>query len=131
MAEDRIEVVREALDAIGRRDLQAILERVDEEIVLHPLLSVWPRTYEGHAGIRQWWEDVDELWESFRLDAEDFREEEDGSLVVRVRWRGRARGMPGEVDGPAVAVVRFRGDKPSSVDIHLDEKFAPNAAADP
>jgi ketosteroid isomerase-like protein len=128
VAEGNIEVVRQGLDAIGRRDLSAILEHVDADIELHPLLSVWPRTYRGREGIEQWWADVGELWEEFSLEAEGFRDAGEGTLVVRMRWRGRARGASAEVEGPAVAVVRFRGEKVVSVDIHLDEASALQAA---
>jgi ketosteroid isomerase-like protein len=130
VAEDNMEVVRQALEAIGRRDLPAILEHVDADIELHPLLSVWPRTYRGRNGIEQWWQDVGELWEDFNIETEGFRDLGEGTLLVRVRWRGRARGASTEVDGPAAAVVRFRGDKAASVDIYLDEAQALQAIAD-
>jgi ketosteroid isomerase-like protein len=130
VAEDSIQVVRQALDAVGRRDLPAVLEHVDADIELRPLLSVWPRTYRGREGIEQWWEDVGELWEEFRLETEGFRDVGGGTLVVRMRWRGQARGSSAEVEGPAAAVVRFQGDKVASVDIHLDEAHALNSIAD-
>jgi ketosteroid isomerase-like protein len=125
-----MEVVRQALEAIGRRDLSAILERVDAEVELHPLLSVWPQTYRGREGIEQWWRDVGELWEDFEVETEGFHEVGNETLVVRLHWRGRARGGATEVDGPAAAVVRFRGAKVAFVDIHLDEAHALRAIAD-
>jgi ketosteroid isomerase-like protein len=121
---DNIQVVRQALDALGRRDLPGLLEHVDADIELHPLLSVWPRTYSGRDGIEEWWRDVGELWEDFTLEPEAFRDFGDGNLLVRVRWRGRAKGATAELDGPAAAVVRFRTDKVTSVEIHLDEAQA-------
>ena len=119
-----MEVVRQALAAVGRRDLSAILERVDADVELHPVLSVWPRTYRGREGIEQWWRDVGELWEDFSVETEGFRDVGDETLVVRVRWRGRARGASTELGGPAAAVVRFRGAKAAFVEIHLDEAQA-------
>src|SRR5438067_9359287 len=124
MSAERIEVVRQVLDAVGRRDVQAILENVDADVELQPLLSVWRQTYRGHDGIEEWSRGVGELWESFSVEPEDFRDIGEGSLVVRLRWRGRAKGVSTELDGPGAAVVRFRDDKLLSVDIHLDEHSA-------
>ena len=52
MSADRIEVVRQVLDAVGRRDVQAILDNVDSDVELQPLLSVWRQTYRGHTAAR-------------------------------------------------------------------------------
>jgi ketosteroid isomerase-like protein len=125
-----IDVARQVLDAVGRRDLPAILEHVDADVELHPLLTVWQRTYRGREEIEQWWRDVGELWDDFSIEPEDFRDLGGGTLVVRVRWRGRAKGASAELDGPAVAVMRFRDTKAVSVDIHLDEARALRAIAD-
>jgi ketosteroid isomerase-like protein len=125
VSEANIEAVRQALSAVERRDLTGLLEYADPEIELHPLLSVWERTYRGHAGIEQWLHDVGDLWQQFSVDAESFRDLGGGTLVVGVHWRGRAKGeKSAEVEGPAAAVFRFNGDKATSVDIHLDEARA-------
>jgi ketosteroid isomerase-like protein len=124
VSEAHIEAVRQTLAAVERRDLAGLLEHADPEIELHPLLSVWPQTYRGHAGIEQWARDVEGLWRDFSLDAEGFRDLGDGTVVVRLHWRGRPKEGSTEVGGPAAAVVRFRGNKTVSVDIHLDEERA-------
>ena len=40
---------------------------MDPEFELHPLVSVWQRTYLGHAGIESWRQDLAELWDEFQL----------------------------------------------------------------
>jgi ketosteroid isomerase-like protein len=124
VADENVDVVHEALNAIRQRDLSAFLKQLDGDVVLHPLLTVWQRTYRGHEGIEQWWGDVDEVWEDFTLEAKDFRDVGEGILLVRLDWRGRAKGAPVELDGPAAAVVRFRENKVVSIDVHLDEGHA-------
>src|SRR5437868_3043543 len=124
MSADRIEVVRQVLDAVGRRDVQAILDNVDSDVELQPLLSVWRQTYRGHDGIEEWSQGVGELWDSFSVEPEGFRDLGEDTIVVRLRWRGRAKGASTELDGPGAAVVRFQADKVISVDIHLDEHAA-------
>ena len=124
MSQDKSEVVRRALDAMGRGDVQALVDQVDENFELNPMVSVWPRTYSGTAGIEQWWRDLGELWDEFSMQAEDLRVLDEETLLALLTWRGRAKGTATEVEGPAAAVVRFRGDKVLSANFYLDEARA-------
>ncbi len=124
MSEANVQAVRQALAAVERRDLIGLLEHADPEIELHPLMSVWSRTYRGHAGIEQWYRDVGDLWQEFSLDPESFRDLGEGTLIVRLHWRGLANDRSTEIEGPAAAVFRFGGDKMVSIDVHLDEERA-------
>jgi ketosteroid isomerase-like protein len=122
--EANVQAVRQAFSAVGRRDLGALLEHADPEIELHPLTSVWRRPYRGHTGIEQWTRDLGDLWREFSVAAEGFRDLGDETLLVRMHWHGRAEGGSTELEGPAAAVVRFRGERMISVDVHLDEERA-------
>ncbi|MFL5871234.1 MAG: nuclear transport factor 2 family protein [Solirubrobacterales bacterium] len=121
MTDARAETVRLALDAISRRDLAALLQLLDPEIELRPLMSVWQRSYRGHDGIEQWWGDVAEIWDSFEVDAGDFRDLGDEALFLRIQWRGVAKGSGNEVEGPLAAIARFAGDRVSLLEIFVDE----------
>jgi ketosteroid isomerase-like protein len=124
VSEANVEAVRQALAAVERRDLTGLLEHADPEIELHPLLSVWSRTYRGHAGIEQWYRDLGGLWREFSLDLESFQDLGEGTLIVRLHWRGLPTDGSTVLEGPAAAVFRFGGDKIVSVDVHLDEERA-------
>ena len=124
MSEQRIEVVRRALDALDRRDLPGLLEQVDPSFELNPLVSVWPQPYRGRDGIEEWWRDLDGLWDEFTMHADDFRDLGDDTLLVLVHWSGRPKGGDTEVAAPGAALVRFRGDKPVAADFYLDEARA-------
>jgi ketosteroid isomerase-like protein len=124
VSEANIEAARQALRAVGRRDLSGVLEHTDPNIELHPLTSVWQQTYRGHAGIEQWFRDVGDLWREFSVDAEGFRDLGHGTLLVRIHWHGRAKEGSAELEGPAAAVVRFHGERMVSIDVHLDEERA-------
>jgi hypothetical protein len=119
-----MEAARQAFAAVGRRDLPGLLEHLDPEIELNPVIAVWPRTYRGHAGIEEWFREVGDLWDEFSADVEGFRNLGKGTLIVRLHWRGRGKGGASEIDGPAAAVIRFDGEKMVSVDVHLDEERA-------
>ena len=124
MSEANIEAARQALGAVARRDLRGLLEHADPEIELRPLASVWRRTYRGHAGIEQWFLDVGNLWREFAVEPDGFEDVGHGTLLVRMHWRGRAKDRSAELGGPAVAVVRFHGERVVLVDVHLDEQRA-------
>jgi transcription termination factor Rho len=103
------DLARRAIDAIARDDLSELLKQVHDDVELHPLVSVWERTYRGHAGIEQWRRDRDELWEEFGVWADGVRDLNDHTVLVVAHWRGRARGA-GEMGGPVASVVSFRGE---------------------
>jgi ketosteroid isomerase-like protein len=121
---DRIGVVRRAFDAIARRDQQALLDELDPSVEIHPLVSVWQRTYRGHEGIEQWWGHMAGLWEEFSFHAFDFRDLDEETLLVLAQWRGRAKGSATAIDGPAILLIGFRAGLIGSVDAYLDEAGA-------
>jgi ketosteroid isomerase-like protein len=118
------EIVSGALDAIARRDLPELLLYLDPEIQLHPLHSTWESAYAGHEGIERWWADVAQIWDEFMPHTEELRNEGEDTLVARVHWRGRPKGSATELDGPAAAVIGFRGDKILSLSLFADEARA-------
>jgi ketosteroid isomerase-like protein len=120
----RIEMVRRAMAAIGRRDPSAFIAEVAEDCELRPLMSVWPQPYRGHDGIRQWFDDLAGVWDEFSVEPEDIRALEDDTLLVALLWRGRGKGRPDELSGPAVALWRFRDDKAVSARLYPDETSA-------
>lgn len=119
--------VERAIDAIGRRDVAAIVEQVDESVEIHPLVSVWQATYHGHSGVEQWARDVTELWDEFSVSMLSARELDRQTLLVSVEWRGLARGTSTEMSGPGAALVRFRADKVVAAEFHFDEQRAVEA----
>jgi ketosteroid isomerase-like protein len=124
VSDARIETVHRALEAISDRDLPALLDLLDPDVELRPLMSVWQRSYTGHDGIERWWADVAEIWDSFKVDAGDFRDLGDDALFLRVHWHGVAKGSGNEVEGPLAAIARFDGDRVSLLEIFVDEARA-------
>ena len=56
MAHDNVELARRTFDALNRRDAEAVLERMHEDVVAFPLVSAVEGGYHGLDGIRLWWE---------------------------------------------------------------------------
>ena len=124
MTEQKVELLQRVFDALGRRDLPALLDELDPQFELHPLISVWERSYVGRRAITRWYRDVDQVWEVFTVRGEEFRELDGGGMLVLGSWRGRPRRVGGELDGPLAAIVHFRLSKAARADFFLDEATA-------
>jgi ketosteroid isomerase-like protein len=73
MSQENVEVVRRNIDAYNRRDIEAYVATVAPGLVFHSTFGgVEGRTYTGHAGARQYFEDLREAWADYRLEVEEF-----------------------------------------------------------
>jgi ketosteroid isomerase-like protein len=127
--DDRRELVLRLVDAVNRRDVDAITAELDADFELRPLVSVWERSYRGHSGVEAWLRDVAGLWERFEIEADEVRDPGGRSLVLVGRWRGTPRGSSAPLDGPISVVVRFAGARVSRAEIYLDPAEATEAAS--
>jgi ketosteroid isomerase-like protein len=121
---ERIEIVRRAMAAVARRDVSAFVADLAEDCELRPLMSVWPQPYRGREGIARWFADLSAVWDEFSVEPEDFRALDEDTVLVPLLWRGRGKGVSTELEGPAVAVWRFREDKAVSAHLFPDEARA-------
>ncbi len=65
-----------------------------------------------------------ELWEDLRFDAEEYRELDDGSVLVLSRMKGRGKGSGVEVDQRRASLVHVRGDKVIRLALYWDRDRA-------
>src|SRR5215216_7187195 len=72
MSENDAEAVRLAFDAIGRRDLEALQSLYDAQVEFLPLTGTRVESggYDGHAGVRKYFDEIAEVWEEMRPYAE-------------------------------------------------------------
>ena len=93
------ELILAAYDAWNRRDLDAWLAACDPDVVidLPGLFPDFEPEYRGHDGLRRFWEQLHEPWESFRIDVESL--EGDGDLFVAdIRFRAKGAGSGANAD---------------------------------
>jgi hypothetical protein len=55
---DGVAIVTRWLDAFNHRDLEGLLAVADPDLTLRPMRWVQRREYRGHAGIREWLEEI-------------------------------------------------------------------------
>ena len=92
-----IEVVRGIYDAFNARDVEAALPFVSEDCELDLRGTAArigrPGPYRGHAGLREYFADVERTWEELTIHAEDFRAIP-GSVIVMGHVTARLAGEP-------------------------------------
>jgi ketosteroid isomerase-like protein len=109
---DNIELARQFLDAVTRRDLTELLVLTDQEIEWRSFFALGEAggVYRGHDGIRQYVSDLSDAWEIVRPEVDDGVEVGDVALLVgRVHYRGKASGV--ETASPAGWMFKFRNGK--------------------
>jgi ketosteroid isomerase-like protein len=88
MSHQNVEVVRRLLEAVNRRDFDAMLETGDPEIEIVTLMS---GTHRGHTGWRQLVEQMAEEVSGFQFVPEDLIDVGEDRVVAVTRWDGIGR----------------------------------------
>jgi uncharacterized protein len=112
MSEENVEIVCESFDAIGRGDLDALLELYDADIKFEPLTGTRVETggYRGHQGVRQYFAEADEVWDEVRPVAGEITTARDEVVVFgHCSIRGKASEI--ETDFPCSWVITVRDGK--------------------
>jgi ketosteroid isomerase-like protein len=113
---DEIEIVRAIYDAFARRDLEGMLQFLapDCELWLEGTAQAAGREgpYRGHDGLRDYFSDVERLWDELVLHADDVRAVP-GSVIVIGHVTGRKQGL--DVRRASVWTWRVLGGRAASV----------------
>jgi ketosteroid isomerase-like protein len=83
-------------EAINRRDAEAAVAVCDPEIEFLSVLAVSGKAYRGHAGIRQYFEDIASAWEEWRVEVHRVARRADGRVLIEMtmHMRGKESGAP-------------------------------------
>jgi ketosteroid isomerase-like protein len=111
-----IDVVRAIYAAFAARDLDGALQFVSPDCEIHLVGTANAAgragPYVGHDGMRQYFADVERVWEDLEIHAEDFRVVP-GSVIVMGHVTGRQGGTP--VRRAAVWTWRVRDGRATHV----------------
>ena len=129
MSQENVEIVRRAFGVLTiPGDPEKVIAAIDPGFAMD-LVAVGgqPAHYDGASGIREFFRDVEEDWESFRFDATDLRDLGDRVLVLGdVHGRGRASGI--DVEAKWAYIVGVREGKVAGLRGFLDQGEALEAA---
>ena len=129
MSQENVEVLRGAFAEVtipGDPETMVAASHADFEMQLVGV-GGGPAHYTGASGIRDFFRDVAETWESFRFEATDIGDLGERVLVLGdVRGCGRESGV--EVDARWAWIIMLRDGKATSLRGYLDQPEALEAA---
>ena len=103
------DTVHTAYEAWSRRDIDALLEVVHPEAEARPILgaNIGISVYRGREGLREWFRDLHQEWETFQTRVVQIDARGDRALLtVEVQARGRASGVV--IEGDLYHLVEIR-----------------------
>src|SRR5438477_2084142 len=108
MSQENVEVVRRAHHALNGGDMDALVALCDKEFRLDMSDRVFnPAVYERHDGIRRFYSEVRDVWESYVWEPEELIEA-GPDVVALLRSTGRGRGSGVEVERETAMVWSVR-----------------------
>ena len=131
MSEENVELLRRAVDAYNRRDVDALNAELHPEIEWHPalpgLLASSAHAYRGHEGIAQMFDDFFEVLDEIHFEYWEVRDRGDRVVAIgEIRTRGKASGA--ETVSPYANVAEVRDGKGVKITGYLDPEDALRAA---
>jgi ketosteroid isomerase-like protein len=97
MSRQNVELAHRCVDAFNRRDLDALLALMDDDVEGAPPLASIEGHYHGLAGIRRWWESLFSGLPDFTIEVVEVRDPGDLTVaVLRNRAHGAASHTPVE-----------------------------------
>ena len=120
-------------DALNEEGTEAALAWFAEDFhgVVPPELSAEPDSYDGHDGVRRYFDSFHEIVADLRFDAEELVDVAPDAVAARgiITGSGRESGIP--IEMPAPLLVRLRDGKVVGMEAYptFDEAVAAGSAA--
>jgi ketosteroid isomerase-like protein len=131
MSSSNLELARRGYQAWSDGNVEAMLENSISDIEFVPAIaaSVEGGSVRGQDELRRFFSDLQETWETFRTEVDDFREVGDRVLGLG-RLTAKGRGSELELDQPIYTVLWFREGKFARMQSFLDREAAEVAASE-
>ena len=89
MSQENVELAYRTYDAVNRRDLDALLALMDDDVEAGSRLVHVEGAYHGHDGVRRWWENVFAVWPDYSIEVLEMRDVGDLTIAA-LHTRGHA-----------------------------------------
>jgi ketosteroid isomerase-like protein len=124
MSQQNVELVRRFLDAFNARDVDVLISLSAEDCELRPFRAQLEGiVYRGHEGVRQFISDMDEDWETFRIDPIEFHDRHERVAVIG-QVNARGRGSSVEIESIAGFVHELNQGRIRRLTSHSDVEAA-------
>jgi ketosteroid isomerase-like protein len=110
MSHENVELVHRVADAFNRRDLDAYLALIDDDVEYVPRGVAMEGSYQGHDGIRRWWESVFGVWPDLTVEVVEVSDLGDLTLAA-LRALGHGAGSEVPLEDTFWAAHRWRRGK--------------------
>jgi ketosteroid isomerase-like protein len=112
MSQENIGLNHRANDAFNRRDLDAFLALMDEDVEFTPyeVAVQGGDAYRGHDGVRRWWEETLSVLPDIRVETYEIRDF-GGRNFVSGRLFGHGVGSGAPIERPLWQAVEWRNKK--------------------
>jgi ketosteroid isomerase-like protein len=128
MAEDNVDLVHRAFDAVNRRDIDAFLALMSPDVVFVPrLLAVEGGELRGHEGVRKWWVSIFDAFPDFEATVLEVRAA-DTFTISNMRYRGRGGGSSAPFEESIWLVSNWQDGRSVWAKSYRDEAEARRAA---
>jgi ketosteroid isomerase-like protein len=107
MSQENVKLVHRAFDAFNRRDLDATLALMDDDVEGVPRIAAIEGSYHGHEGMRRWWKNLLDTFPDFTVKVGESRDIGD-MTVAAVHLRGQGAGGDTPTEATIWHVARWR-----------------------
>jgi ketosteroid isomerase-like protein len=110
MSRENVELSYRIFDTFNRRDLDALLALMDDDVEAVPRLISMEGRYHGHDGMRRWWENVVEVFPDFTAQIAEVSDPGDLTIAA-VHYRAHGAGSDTPIEETIWQVARWRRGK--------------------
>ena len=129
MSQENVELAWQATRAWNQGGLEAFLSYLDPEVIWHaPQESMEPGNYRGHAGVRDYFGRLTEVFDEQRAEPVDVIDVDAERVIAVVRVIARSEKFGTEIDAEWSWLIRTRGGKSIEVWTFTDRGQALEAA---
>jgi ketosteroid isomerase-like protein len=131
MSQENVELVRRLYDAVASRDTESVLAVYDPEVEFdlsreRAVAVLGPGVYHGHQGLRNWFREWYDAWESIEDNCEEMIDlGEQVVAVVAHQARGRVSGA--NVEWTHAALYEIRKPKGGQSDVVREPRGSPRS----
>jgi len=127
MSEENVEIVREVLVALNRRDVDGYLACCTDDVELFPATAPVEGGYTGRSGIQRFFADLTDTTPDIEVEIEELKTVGQNVLAIeRASASGRTSDIGGEID--FTTVYEFAGPKIRRIRVFLNRRDALQAA---
>jgi hypothetical protein len=95
MSRENVDRALFVFESFNRRDLDALLPLMNDEVEIEPRLGALEGHYRGHEGVRRWWSDLLELLPDYRAELVEVHDLGSATLGKVRGWaHGAASSVP-------------------------------------